>query len=128
MELFEALGICLIAVMLSVVIGNYKKEYAVVITVAVGCIILVGVISTLVGPAKEFLSTLENSGIQSSRFFLAAKVLAIGYITQFIADTCRDFGQSAVAAKAELAGRAAIFVLTVPLLQELFTVVTTLID
>ena len=128
MELFEVLGICLIAVMLSVVIGNYKKEYAVVITVAVGCIILVGVISTLVGPAKEFLSTLKNSGIQSSRFFLAAKVLAIGYITQFIADTCRDFGQSAVAAKAELAGRAAIFVLTVPLLQELFTVVTTLID
>ena len=128
MELFEALGICLIAVMLSVVIGNYKKEYAVVITVAVGCIILVGVISTLVGPAKEFLSRLKNSGIQSSRFFLSAKVLAIGYITQFIADTCRDFGQSAVAAKAELAGRAAIFVLTVPLLQELFTVVTTLID
>ncbi len=128
MELFEALGICLIAVMLSVVIGNYKKEYAVVITVAVGCIILVGVITTLFKPAKEFLSVLKNSGIQSSRFSVAAKVLAIGYITQFIADTCRDFGQSAVAAKAELVGRAAIFVITVPLLEELFSVVTTLIN
>lgn len=128
MELFEALGICLIAVMLSVVIGNYKKEYAVVITVAVGCIILVGVISMLFKPAKEFVTVLKNSGIQSSRFSVAAKVLAIGYITQFIADTCRDFGQSAVAAKAELVGRAAIFVITVPLLNELFSVVTTLIN
>lgn len=128
MELFEALGICLIAVMLSVVIGNYKKEYAVVITVAVGCIILVGVISMLFKPAKEFVTVLKNSGIQSSRFSVAAKVLAIGYITQFIADTCRDFGQSAIAAKAELAGRAAIFVITVPLLNELFSVVTTLIN
>lgn len=128
MELFEALGICLIAVMLSVVIGNYKKEYAVVITVAVGCIILVGVITTLFKPAKEFLSVLKNSGIQSNRFSVALKVLAIGYITQFIADTCRDFGQSAVAAKAELVGRAAIFMITVPLLRELFSVVTTLIN
>ncbi len=127
MELFEALGICLIAVMLSVVIGNYKKEYAVVITVAVGCIILAGVITTLFKPAKEFLSVLKNSGIHISRFSVAVKVLAIGYITQFVADTCRDFGQSAVAAKAELVGRAAIFVITVPLLKELFSVVTALI-
>ncbi len=128
MELFEALGICLIAVMLSVVIGNYKKEYAVVITVAVGCIILVGVISALKTPAAEFLSALKASGIQSSRFSVALKVLAIGYITQFIADTCRDFGQSAVAAKAELVGRAAVFVITVPLLTELFSVITQLIN
>ena len=128
MGLFEGLGICLIAVMLSVVIGNYKKEYAVVITVAVGCIILVSVISSLYTPATEFLSALRASGIQSSRFVTAAKVLAIGYITQFIADTCRDFGQSAVAAKAELIGRTAVFIVTVPLLTELFSVVTQLIN
>ena len=128
MGVFEGLGICLIAVMLSVVIGNYKKEYAVVITVSVGCIILVNVISSLYKPVKEFFSVLKNSGLQSERFVVAVKVLAIGYITQFIADTCRDFGQSAVAAKAELVGRAAIFVMTVPLLNELFTVVTTLIN
>ena len=128
MGLFEGLGICLIAVMLSVVIGNYKKEYAVVITVAVGCIILASVISSLYTPATEFLSALRASGIQSSRFVTAAKVLAIGYITQFIADTCRDFGQSAVAAKAELIGRTAVFIVTVPLLTELFSVVTQLIN
>lgn len=128
MGVFEGLGICLIAVMLSVVIGNYKKEYAVVITVSVGCIILVNVISSLYKPVKEFFSVLKNSGLQSERFVVAVKVLAIGYITQFIADTCRDFGQSAVAAKAELVGRAAIFVMTIPLLNELFTVVTTLIN
>lgn len=128
MGVFEGLGICLIAVMLSVVIGNYKKEYAVVITVSVGCIILVNVISSLYKPVKEFFSVLKNSGLQSERFVVAVKVLAIGYITQFVADTCRDFGQSAVAAKAELVGRAAIFVMTIPLLNELFTVVTTLIN
>lgn len=128
MGLFEALGICLIAVMLSVVIGNYKKEYAVVISVAVGCIILIGVISSIYSPINEFFNVVKNSGVKSSRFKLAAKVLATGYITQFIADTCRDFGQSAIAAKAELAGRAAIFIMTVPLLSELFSVIETLIN
>ncbi len=128
MELFEGLGICLIAVMLSVVIGDYKKEYSVVITVAVGCIILVGVISMVRQPLSDFLAIIRSSGIQRGRFLVAAKVLAIGYITQFIADTCRDFGQSAVAAKAELIGRATIFVITVPLLTELFNIVEKLID
>ena len=127
MGLFEGLGICFIAVMLSAVVGNYKKEYAVVITVAVGCIILVGVINMLYKPARELLELLQASGIKGSRFMVALKVLATGYITQFIADTCRDFGQSAIAAKAELIGRAAIFLITVPLLSELFSVVTTLI-
>lgn len=128
MELFEGLGICFIAVMLSTVIGNYKKEYAVVITVAVGCIILVGVINMLYKPARELLELLKASGLKGSRFMVALKILATGYITQFIADTCRDFGQSAIAAKAELVGRAAIFLITVPLLSELFSVVTTLIN
>ncbi len=128
MELFEGLGLCLVAVMLSVVIGDYKKEYSVVITVSVGCIVLVGIMATLREPLSEFLGIIKNSGIQSGRFLVAAKVLAIGYITQFIADTCRDFGQSAVAAKAELVGRATIFVITVPLLTELFNIVEKLID
>lgn len=128
MNLFESLGLCLIAVMLSVVIGNYKKEYSIVITVSVGCIILVGVLSALRGATNSFLTLLKTSGIQNGRFLTAAKVLAIGYITQFIADTCRDFGQSAVAAKAELVGKATIFLITVPLLTELFSVVTQLIN
>ncbi len=128
MELFEGLGICLVAVILSVILSEYKKEYSVVITVSVGCIILIGIIGTLRTPLSEFFRIIKNSGIQSGRFMVAAKVLAIGYITQFIADTCRDFGQSAVAAKAELVGRAAIFVITVPLLTELFNIVEKLID
>ncbi len=128
MELFEGLGICLVAVILSVILSEYKKEYSVVITVSVGCIILIGVIATLREPISEFFKIIKNSGVQSGRFLVAAKVLAIGYITQFIADTCRDFGQSAVAAKAELLGRAAIFVITVPLLTELFNIVEKLID
>ena len=128
MELFEGLGLCLIAVMLSVVIGDYKKEYSVVITVSVGCIVLIGIISTVRQPLSEFLKIIKDSGVQSGRFLTAAKVLAIGYITQFIADTCRDFGQSAVAAKAELIGRATIFVITIPLLTELYNIVEKLID
>ena len=119
MELFEGLGLCLVAVMLSVVIGDYKKEYSVVITVSVGCIVLVGIIATLREPLSEFLGIIKNSGIQSGRFLVAAKVLAIGYITQFIADTCRDAGQGAMASKAEFAGRSGIFLLSIPLLQKI---------
>ena len=45
---------------------------------------------------------------------MPVKALGIAYISEFAADTCRDFGQSALAAKAEFAGKCAIFILCVP--------------
>ena len=47
-------------------------------------------------------------------FVIPVKALGLAYITEFIADTCRDFGQGSLAAKAEFAGKCAIFVLCVP--------------
>jgi stage III sporulation protein AD len=63
---------------------------------------------------KELLSKL---GELSKYFIIAFKALGISYITGFVSDTCKDFGHSALAAKAELAGKCTIFVLSFPLLS-----------
>ena len=69
-------------------------------------------------------SELKTAGVNQQYFFIALKTVALGYITQFVADTCRDFGFSAIASKAELAGKAAIFLLCVPLIKDLFNVIS----
>lgn len=58
-------------------------------------------------------------GLAYSHFYVALKALGICVITGFIADVCRDAGQTALANKAELAGRCAVFILSLPLLSSL---------
>ena len=113
---------------MGVIFLEYKKEYATAITVVVGCGLIITVSVAIINPLMQLFSDLKTAGVNQQYFFIALKTVALGYITQFVADTCRDFGQSAVAAKAELIGRAAIFVITVPLLTELFNIVEKLID
>jgi len=42
-------------------------------------------------------------------------MLTKDYLSGFISDLCRDAGQTALASKAEIAGKCAIFLLCVPL-------------
>ena len=37
----------------------------------------------------------------------------------FISDACRDAGQQALASRAELAGRCAVFIVSLPLLEQI---------
>ena len=67
-------------------------------------------------PIAAIEQKIESYGIESDYFKVALKALGIGYITTFIADSCRDAGQANLAIKAELAGKCAIFILSVPLM------------
>ncbi len=127
MEVFEILMLCTLAAILALVIGSYKKEYAFVISAALAIIVFIKVLRELTEPVTNLFYAMEKAGIKSSYYLTAIKVLAIGYITGFAADTCRDFGQTSIAAKAELAGKAAIFMVSLPVLYELFGIITQLL-
>lgn len=117
MDVFKILAVCLITAVISVLLSQYKKEYAVFAAVGGGIIILIYIIRAIY-PAIEFIKTkLYDCGINTEYFKVAVKALGIGYITGFIADVCRDSGQTGLAAKAEFAGKCAIFILTVPLIM-----------
>lgn len=127
MEIFKILILCIVSAVLALVIGSYKKEYAFVISVALAVIVFIEVLKGLTYPVTNLFYAMENAGIKSSYYLTAIKILAIGYVTSFAADTCRDFGQTSMAAKAEFAGKAAIFTLSLPILYELFGIITQLL-
>ncbi len=127
MDIFGILILCIVSAVLALLIGSYKKEYAFVISVAVAIIVFIKVLKGLSSPVTNLFYAMEKAGIKSSYYMTAVKILALGYITGFAADTCRDFGQTSMAAKAELAGKAAIFTVSLPVLYELFGIITQLL-
>ena len=114
--LFKVLGLCLIASVLAVVLKQKSGEYAFLLTVGTGVIIGVFLLKNLFEPIKQLAEYLEKYGGEMSAFKVALKSVGIGYITSFVSDACKDCGQQSLALKAELAGKCAIFILSVPLI------------
>lgn len=127
MDLFKIAALCLAAVFIIVMFTQYKKEYAAIVSVAVGGLILILCFKAIMEPLYTLLSYIEKAGIDRKYFTTALKAVVLGLITQFVSDTCRDFNSAAIAAKAELAGKICIFIICTPLLEELFTLITKLL-
>ena len=114
--LFKILSLCLVAAIFCVVLSRNGNEYGLLITLAAGVIIALLIFKNIASPIILIKSKLEEYGVESEYFKVALKAVGIGYITSFISDACRDCGQTSLALKAELAGKCAIFLLSVPLI------------
>ncbi len=114
--IWKILIICLLAAVINIVLRPKAGEYAFGITLATGVIVLIYTVKLISGPITDFTQKLESYGIETEYFGTALKAVGISYITDFIAEACRDSGQASLAAKAELAGKATIFLLSAPLI------------
>ncbi len=119
MSLTSVLGICIISAILGVILKQYKPEYSLSVAIIAGSIIFFYLLAQVIKPVFEIRNMIASKGVDTSYFSVAFKALGICIITGFVSDICKDFGQSALAGKAEFAGRCAIFILSLPLLKEL---------
>lgn len=128
MNLIGLVGIILIAAIAATVLKQYKPDFAVVLILAGSIVILLLLLSAL-SPVLEQIQELANrAGIDLAWVKLLLKALGICFLTQFAADSCRDAGQTSLASKAEMAGRIAILVLSLPMLQKIIEIVFRLVE
>ena len=118
-ELFKILGLCLITAAVVTVFKD-KGESGFFVTAAAGTVMALLLFKNIAAPIKTLGALLEENGVETEYFTVAAKAVGIGYVTSFIADICRDAGQTALASKAELAGKCAVFLLGLPLMISVF--------
>ena len=116
MEIFKILAICIITAVLAVVLKQQKGEYALMAALAGGTVVTLYILKGVLAQIEYINTKLLNNGINTEYFGVALKALGIGYVTGFIADICRDSGQASLASKAELAGKCAIFIISLPLI------------
>ena len=115
-DVFKITALCLVAAAICVILRQKNAEYALLVSIAAGIAVTAVVLKNISLPLKSFSQAISSYGIKTEYFKVALKAVGIGYVTDFIADACRDSGQTSLAAKAELAGKSAIFLLSVPLM------------
>ena len=126
-DIFKILAILLVSAVISIILKQKNGEYALLVSVAAGIITAVFILEHLNSSMLTLKGYIEDYGIETEYFKVALKALGIGYVTSFIADACRDSGQTSLASKAELAGKAAIFVLSLPLLISVLNIAVGLV-
>ncbi len=127
MDVFIICVSAVVAAVFAVLLKKYNPEIAMLTTLITGVIIFSAVLSAL-SPAIELLnrfSTLAPGADENVGILL--KSIGICYICQFSADSCRDSGQSALASKIELAGKVAVVLLCLPLLEEIVNLAMSII-
>lgn len=116
-ELFKVLSFILVVCIFAVVLKSYKGEYALLLSLAAVVVILAFVLKSVHPAINRLRDGFNAGGIPSECFSVVLKSLGIAYLTGFVADICRDYGHTSLAGKAELAGRCAILVLCLPLMN-----------
>lgn len=118
-ELIRAVAIIIIAAVLVTALRNRLGEYSFLIVLATVCIVLISALGNLFSAIDKLEDLFTQSTNVGVYFITALKALGISYITTFAADSCRDFGLSALAQTTEITGKIAIFVLSLPLVTSI---------
>lgn len=116
MDLFQAVSIGMVGAALALMLKEWKPEISVAVSIATGIFLLFGISEEIVSVFSDFSALLERGGVDLRYFQIVVKIIGISYLAQFGSAICRDAGQSAIAAKIELAGKVAVISLTLPIL------------
>ena len=98
-----------------------------VVSIAAGVVILLILLVDLGSIFDAVEQLFISSGLNGEVFKLTLKALGLCYITNFAVDVCKDFGQTSLASKIELAGKIAVITLSFPLIETILKTVTELI-
>lgn len=118
MELLSIIGLAVVSTVFCILLKQYKPEYALMVSLVCSVLIFVSIVVSL----KPVLTTMNEMLQRTSAGYYGKtllKALGICYLVQLASDSCKDAGQTAIAGRVELAGKAAIVLLSLPLFQNL---------
>ena len=127
MNIVGIAGIALVSAVIAVMLRRYNQEYAVVVTITAGVIILVQILANIMPAIRQINSLLSSAGLPNEYAVILFKTLGLCFLAQFSADSCRDAGENALASKVELAGKLAIVILALPLFEKITSTALALI-
>lgn len=122
-EVIKIIGIGLIALIIIIIIKQYRPEFAIYVSIIAGVLIFVLALdkfSTIINLLKAIS---DKSGINSSFLNILLKITGIAFLSEFAISICKDSGESAIANKIELGSKVVIMTMSLPIISSLLNVV-----
>lgn len=119
MDIIKIIGVGLIALIIIIIVKQYRPEFTIYVSVAAGIIILLLVMDKL-SSIIDLLTNLANkTSINNEFIFLLIKITGIAILTEFASSVCKDSGETAIASKVDMGGKIIIIAMSIPIIASL---------
>ena len=127
MTIVEISVIAMVASVLTLMLKKDRPEIAYILSMVAGVIIIFAFLPAAKDAMEVIYGLSGLSGINAEYIGVIVKSCLVAMITGVSAASCRDAGNSSLAAKVEIAGRTAIIVLAMPTISMLFNIILSVI-
>lgn len=119
MDVIKIIGIGLIALIIIIILKQYRPEFVIYVSLIAGALILLMVMDKI-GSIIDLLTTLSNKTAINNEFLvLLIKITGIAFLTEFAVSICKDSGEVAIANKVDLGGKIIIISMSIPIISSL---------
>ena len=123
MEVIKIIGIALVALIIIVLLKQYKPEYTIYISLLTGALIILLVMDKLTGIINLLQSLANKTTINSSFLSLLIKITGIAFLSEFAVSICKDSGEVAIANKIEIGTKIIIISMSIPIITSLLEII-----
>ena len=119
MDIIKIIGIGLIALIVIIIIKQYRPEFAVYVSLIAGPLILLLILDKMSGVINLLTNLANKTSINKDFIFLLIKITGIAFLTEFAVSICKDAGESAIATKIDMGGKVMIVAISIPIISSL---------
>lgn len=123
MEIVKVIGVGLTALILIIILKQYKPEFAIYASLIAGAIILFMVMGKMTGVINMLTNLTNKIGVGSSFLKILLKITGIAILTEFAVSICKDSGENAIASKIDLGGKIIIISISIPIITALLELI-----
>ena len=123
MEIIKIIGIGLVALILIIVIKQYKPEFALYISIAAGLIIFFLVMDKLSGIIDLLMNLSNKANINKDFIIILLKITGIAILSEFAISVCKDAGEAAIASKIDFGAKIIMVAISIPIIASLLEMI-----
>lgn len=123
MEIIKIIGIAFIALIIIIMLKQYRPEYAIFISILTGILILFLVMDRLTGIINLIETIQDKFSINTKFITLLIKITGIAFLSEFAVSVCKDSGEAAIASKIEIGSKIIIISMSIPIISSLLEII-----
>lgn len=128
MGMEKIIGIALVSVIMAVLLKGYRPEISLAVSLTAMAVMFFMISPYLKTALNSFINLSEQIGLNMKYMAIIIKVIGIAYITQIAVEICRDAGENALGTKVEICGKIVIIAMSMPVIYELFEVISEVVS
>lgn len=111
------------ALVIIIILKQYKPEFAIYVSIIAGILILFLTIDKITGIINLLQSISDKTYINKNFLNILIKITGIAVLTEFAVSVCNDSGEKAIASKIEIGSKVIIITMSMPIITSLLELI-----